>query len=133
MMSNKDIIKVIHDITDRSDIDACYIFGSFLTPRFTEQSDIDIAVIGDIKLEDILQLEAAIEKALNRAIDLVKIEDLPMYIQLSIISRNKRIIFKETENTTDYLNKLEEWYKNEYPFWMKMQSELGYQIWEARV
>lgn len=127
MMSNKDIIKVIHDITDRSDIDACYIFGSFLTPRFTEQS-IDIAVIGNIKLEDILQLEATIEKALNRAIDLVKIEDLPMYIQLSIISRNKRIIFKETENTTDYLNKLEEWYKNEYPFWIKLQRELGYQI-----
>lgn len=128
MMSNKDIIKVIHDITDRGDIDACYIFGSFLTPRFTDQSDIDIALIGDIKLEDQLQLEGILENSLNKEIDLVKLEDLPMYIQLSIVSRNKRIIFKETANTADYLSKLEDWYKNEYPFWLKMQRELGYQI-----
>ena len=52
MMNNTEIIKVIHDIFTRDDIDACYIFGSFLTSRFTEQSDIDIAIVGNIELED---------------------------------------------------------------------------------
>lgn len=128
MMSNKDIIRVIYDMTNRIDIDACYIFGSFLTDRFTNESDIDIALIGDIKLEDLLYLETGIKKAIGRSIDLVKIEDLPMYIQLSIISRDKKIVFKENEATLIYLNELEEWYKNEYPFWMKMQNQLGYEI-----
>lgn len=128
MMSNKDIIRVIYDITDRSDIDACYIFGSFLTDRFTNESDIDIALIGDIKLEDLLYLEAVIEKAIGISVDLVKIEDLPMHIQLSIISRDKKIRFKEDEVTLTYLNELEQWYKNEYPFWLKMQNQLGYEI-----
>lgn len=128
MMSNKDIIRVIYDMTNRIDIDACYIFGSFLTDRFTNESDIDIALIGDIKLEDLLYLETGIEKAIGRSIDLVKIEDLPMYIQLSIISRDKKIVFKENEATLIYLNELEEWYKNEYPFWLKMQNQLGYEI-----
>lgn len=128
MMSNKEIIRVIHHITNRDDIDACYIFGSFLTDRFTEESDIDIALIGDIKLEDLLYLESTIEEALSRPIDLVKIEDLPMYIQLSIISRDKKVIFKENEVTINYLNCLDMWYKNEYPFWLKMQRELGYEI-----
>lgn len=128
ILSNKDIISVIYDMTNRSDIDACYIFGSFLTDRFTDESDIDIAIIGDIKLEDLLYLELSIEKAIGRSIDLVKIEDLPMYIQLSIISRDKKIVFKENEATLIYLNELEQWYKNEYPFWLKMQNQLGYEI-----
>ena len=57
MMNNTEIIKVIHDIFTRDDIDACYIFGSFLTSRFTEQSDIDIAIVGNIELEDRLYIE----------------------------------------------------------------------------
>lgn len=128
MISNKEIIKIIYNITNRDDIDACYIFGSFLTGRFTEESDIDIAIIGDIKLEDLLYLEANMEEELGKSIDLVKIEDLPMYIQLSIISRDKKVIFKENETTINYLNDLDIWYKTEYPFWLKMQRELGYEI-----
>ncbi|MEG1987527.1 MAG: hypothetical protein RR047_03620, partial [Bacilli bacterium] len=69
-----------------------------------------------------------IEKAIGISVDLVKIEDLPMHIQLSIISRDKKIRFKEDEVTLTYLNELEQWYKNEYPFWLKMQNQLGYEI-----
>ena len=94
MMNNTEIIKVIHDIFTRDDIDACYIFGSFLTSRFTEQSDIDIAIVGNIELEDRLYIEGILEEKLNRSIDLVNIEELPKNIQLQIVSRNKKIIFK---------------------------------------
>ena len=109
-------------------IDACYIFGSFLTSRFTEQSDIDIAVVGNIELEDRLYIEGILEEKLNKSIDLVNIEELPKNIQLQIVSRNKKIIFKENENTNRYLYELDTWYKEEYPFWLKLQREMGYEI-----
>lgn len=128
MMNNKEIIKIIHDIFTRDDIDACYIFGSFLTSRFTENSDIDIAIIGAIELEDRLHIEGILEEKLNRNIDLVNIEELPKNIQLQIISRNKRVIFKENENTSRYLYELNKWYREDYPFWLRLQREMGYKI-----
>lgn len=128
MMNNNEIIKVIHETFTRDDIDACYIFGSFLTNRFTEESDIDIAILGSIELEDRLYIEGILEEKLRRAIDLVNIEELPRNIQLQIISRNKKVIFKDNENTDMYLYELNKWYKEEYPFWVKMQREIGYEI-----
>ena len=128
MMNNTEIIKVIHDIFTRDDIDACYIFGSFLTSRFTEQSDIDIAIVGNIELEDRLYIEGILEEKFNRSIDLVNIEELPKNIQLQIVSRNKKIIFKENENTDRYLYELDTWYKEDYPFWLILQRELGYEV-----
>ena len=128
MMNNTEIIKVIHDIFTRDDIDACYIFVSFLTSRFTEQSDIDIAIVGNIELEDRLYIEGILEEKLNRSIDLVNIEELPKNIQLQIVSRNKKIIFKENENTDRYLYELDTWYKEDYPFWLKLQREMGYEV-----
>ena len=128
MMNNYEITKVIHETFIRDDIDACYIFGSFLTNRFTEESDIDIAILGSIELEDRLYVEGILEEKLGRAIDLVNIEELPKNMQLQIISRNKKVIFKDNENTDRYLYELNKWYKEEYPFWVKMQREIGYEI-----
>lgn len=128
MMNNYEITKVIHETFIRDDIDACYIFGSFLTNRFTEESDIDIAILGSIELEDRLYIEGILEEKLGRAIDLVNIEELPKNMQLQIISRNKKVIFKDNENTDRYLYELNKWYKEEYPFWVKMQREIGYEI-----
>lgn len=128
MMNKKEIINIIKDIFTRDDIDACYIFGSFLTNRFTEHSDIDIAVLGDIGLEERLYIEAKLEKSLQIDIDLINIEEVPKNIQLQIVSRNKRIIFKDNENTSRYLYELDKWYKEDYPFWLKMQKEMGYEI-----
>ena len=128
MMNNNEITKVIHETFTRDDIDACYLFGSFLTNRFTEESDIDIAILGSIELEDRLYIEGILEEKLRRAIDLVNIEELPRNIQLQIVSRNKKVIFKDNENTDRYLYELNKWYKEEYPFWVKMQREIGYEI-----
>lgn len=107
MMNNNEIIAVIHDVFTRDDIDACYIFGSFLTNRFTQQSDIDIAIVGNIALEDRFYIEGLLEEKLNRTIDLVNIEELPRNIQLQIVSKNKKVIFKENENTIRYLYELD--------------------------
>lgn len=127
-MSNKEILKKIHDTLSNYDIDACYIFGSFLTKRFDEESDVDIAILGNVKLEDVLNIEGILEEAIERKIDLVNIEDLPYHIQLQIVCKNKKLIFKENENTFRYLYEIDKWYKEEYPFWLKLQREQGFEI-----
>lgn len=66
-------------------------------------------------------LESILEDKINRSIDLVNIEELPKNIQLQILSRNKRVVFKENENINRYLYELDKWYKEDYPFWLKMQ------------
>lgn len=73
-------------------------------------------------------MESVLEEALSREIDLVKLEDLEKPIQLQVISRNKRLVFKETELVKNFLNELDKWYKEDYPFWLKMQREIGYEI-----
>ena len=73
-------------------------------------------------------IRGILEEKLNRSIDLVNIEELPKNIQLQIVSRNKKIIFKENENTDRYLYELDTWYKEDYPFWLKLQREMGYEV-----
>lgn len=128
MMSNKEIIKIIYDILNTEKVDACYIFGSFLTNRFDKNSDIDIAILGNISLENILDYERKLEEKIGIDIDLVNIEDLPRYIQLQAVCKNKRLIFKENNNTFRYLDELNKWYKEEYPFWLKLQKEQGFEV-----
>ena len=74
---------------------AIILFGSFARGTQNLESDIDIAIVGNIELEDRLYIEGILEEKLNRSIDLVNIEELPKNIQLQIVSRNKKIIFKD--------------------------------------
>lgn len=60
-------------------------------------------------MEDRLYIESILEDKINRVIDLVNIEELPKNIQLQIVSRNKRVVFKENENTNRYLYELDKW------------------------
>lgn len=48
-MNNDNSIKsIINDTLNIKQIQACFIFGSYGTGNFTENSDIDIAVISDL-------------------------------------------------------------------------------------
>ena len=37
-------------------------------------------------------------------------------------------LFKENENTDRYLYELDTWYKEDYPFWLKLQREMVYEV-----
>lgn len=82
------------------------LFGSTINGDFTEESDVDIAVLGTSKLSisEILRFELFLEDLLQRRIDVVDLnsETLDIFIKINILNTGKSIY------TID--NKLKIWY-----------------------
>lgn len=105
---------------------AGFIFGSYGSDEFTDKSDIDIAIVGELELVDKLKLENTLTKELKREVDLVVIDELPQYLQLQILVRNDNILIKDEEKYFEYLDKINRWYKFEFDFWKKSMIERGH-------
>ena len=75
---------------------AIYLFGSFAKSEANRDSDIDIGIISEDRLSpsttfDIAQQLAAM---LNRDVDLLDIEQVPLVMQFQIITTGKNIYAK---------------------------------------
>ncbi len=120
------------------------LFGSTINGDFTEESDVDIAVLGTSKLSisEILRFELFLEDLLQRRIDVVDLnsETLDIFIKIDILNTGKSIY---TIDSNNYLNKFMDdidWYyrENEHYFqcrrrdllsWMKQDFlEIGFHI-----
>jgi predicted nucleotidyltransferase len=53
------------------DVRKAYIYGSFASGKADLQSDIDLMIIGDVKLEELSEIVSVVEKELNRPINFV--------------------------------------------------------------
>lgn len=114
MINNKtEIIDLLNDndctrILKNYDINTMILFGSILTENFTEDSDVDIAILSSRKLsiDESLTLEEVLEKKINREIDIIDLKDINTELSIKVT------IFDEGEviYTSDRLNE----YKNEY-------------------
>lgn len=125
-MSN--VKKLIVDILKNYDfIVAPFIFGSFGTENFMEDSDIDIAILvnKDINYMKVLEIEEILEETLNIKVDLNLLKNLPEHIQLDVIIRNECLYVTDEECLDNYLDELNYWYKTEFPFWRKLMAERG--------
>lgn len=98
------------------------LFGSTINGDFTEESDVDIAVLGTSKLSisEILRFELFLEDLLQRRIDVVDLnsETLDIFIKIDILNTGKSIY---TIDSNNYLNKFMDdidWYyrENEHYF-----------------
>ena len=78
------------------DLKAIYIFGSFAKGEMTKDSDIDIGIISSLKLSPATIFNTAQELAaiLNRDVDLLDIEQVPLVMQFQVISTGKNIYAK---------------------------------------
>ncbi|MEG2017276.1 MAG: nucleotidyltransferase domain-containing protein, partial [Clostridium sp.] len=67
-------------------LDNIMVFGSLLTEEFSDESDVDIALLGDeaIALDDILEIELFLEDFLGRAIDVVDLRSSTLDIFIKI-------------------------------------------------
>ena len=99
------------------------LFGSTLNGDFTEESDIDIAVLGTSKLSisEILRFELFLEDFLQRRIDVVDLnsETLDIFIKINILNTGKSIY---TIDNNQYLNKFKDdvdWYYRENEHYFK--------------
>lgn len=98
------------------------LFGSTINGDFTEESDVDIAVLGASKLSisEILRFELFLEDLLQHKIDVVDLnsETLDIFIKIDILNTGKSIY---TIDSNNYLNKFMDdvdWYyrENEHYF-----------------
>lgn len=118
--------KIGNILNEVDEVYAAFIFGSYGSDEFTDESDIDIAIVGKLELLDKLKLEGILTKELKREVDLVMIDELPQYLQLQILVRNDNILIKDEEKYFEYLDNINRWYKFEFDFWKKSMIERGH-------
>lgn len=75
---------------------AIYVFGSFAKGEANKDSDIDIGIISEDGLSPSATFDIAQQLAvlLNRDIDLLDIEQVPLVMQFQVISTGKNIYTK---------------------------------------
>lgn len=107
------------------------LFGSTINGDFTEESDVDIAVLGTSKfsISEILRFELFLENLLQRRIDVVDLnsETLDIFIKINILNTGKSIY---TIDNNQYLYKFiddVDWHyrENEYYFQCRRRDLLS--------
>lgn len=122
----------VMNFLSKYDISSMLTFGSFNNKEnFTEESDIDIAIIGKnkIDLEDILEIELYLERELNREIDVIDLrsKDLSLFIKINVLNEGKIIFCKDNNSILDeFKNETDRTYKeNENFFWFRRKDVLS--------
>ena len=82
-----ELTKVILEILPKDKTDAIYVFGSYVTEFFDEDSDIDIGWFShDTSYSDYNLLEEQLEKDLGREVDLINAWDSKILIKNEILA-----------------------------------------------
>ena len=116
---------------NKYDISSMLTFGSLNNEDFTQDSDIDIAIIGKYKidLEEILEIELFLAKLLNKEIDVIDLKSEGLYIFLKINVLNEgEIIYSNDDNYNleVFKDETDKIYKeNENYFWFRRKDVLS--------
>lgn len=87
--------QVISNIAQKYDIDSVGVFGSRARGDYREDSDYDISIIGNLTLDEELYLEAELEKALNKSIDIIKLSEDSDRILLKNIVNDAEVLYSQ--------------------------------------
>lgn len=125
--SKEDILRLVKsnefkEIFKRNNIENVIIFGSLTKDDFNEESDIDIAIIGENKISDTvdLNLTLELEDFLGRSIDLIDINDEEIENIIKIEALNSdMVIIKDRiyEETYNYYDNL---FRENIEFWNRL-------------
>jgi len=87
------------------------LFGSVLTEEFNDESDVDIAILGesDILLDNILDMELYLEDFLHRNIDVIDLRSktLDMFIRINILNTSEVIYSTNPKVLEKYSDEVE--------------------------
>lgn len=126
-LTAEDIIQHIEKLS----LNNVMIFGSILTDDFNEESDVDIAVLGNekLKITDILNLELFFEDMLGRSIDVVDLtnETLDIFVKVNILNTGKSIYSSdENKSLEELIDRMELYYReNENYFYCRRRDLLS--------
>jgi uncharacterized protein len=92
-------INAIKKLCDKHKVKELYIFGSLLTDKFNESSDIDLLIqFGKVNLieyfDNYMDLKEELETLLNRPIDLVENQAIRNPIFRRIVDREKELVYE---------------------------------------
>ena len=95
ILNKEDILDILNSneikkLLSKYNIKSLIRFGSINTEEFYEYSDVDLAVISDIKLsfDDLITLEFTLQGLLNREIDIIDLNSstLDIFIKINILN-----------------------------------------------
>lgn len=116
---------------NKDNISTMLTFGSFNNDNFSEQSDIDIAIIGKhkIDLEEILEIELFLGRLLKREIDVIDLKSRSLNLFLKINVLNDGIVIYSNDDNCN-LEKLKDetdkiFKENENFFWFRRKDVLS--------
>ena len=126
-LKSEDVAKFLN----KYNISSMLTFGSFNNDNFSEESDIDIAIIGKHKLEldEILETELFLERLLKREIDVIDLRSRNLSIFLKINVLNEGLITYSNDdnyNLEIFKDETDRVYKeNENFFWFRRKDVLS--------
>ncbi|MBU3108400.1 nucleotidyltransferase family protein [Clostridium gasigenes] len=98
------VSKEVSEISSKYPLTSMIIFGSIITDEFTDESDVDLALIGDasIKLDNILDLELFFGNLLNREIDILDLRstNLDLFVKINVLNNDEFIY--STDNNKNF-------------------------------
>ena len=95
ILNKEDILDILNSneikkLLSKYNIKSLIRFGSINTDEFYENTDVDLAVISDIKLsfDDLITLEFTLQGLLNREIDIIDLNSstLDIFIKINILN-----------------------------------------------
>lgn len=131
LIMNKLKSEEVANFISKYNISSMLTFGSFNEDNFTEESDIDIAIIGKDKvdLEEILEIELFLERKLNKEIDVIDLrsESLNIFIKINVLNNGKIIYCNDNKCILEeFKDKVDRIYKeNENFFWFRRKDVLS--------
>jgi len=92
-------IAAINALCEKNRVEALYLFGSIVTDKFNNESDIDLLIqFGDIPIEEYfdnyLDFKEGMEKLLGRPVDIVENQAIRNPIFRKVVDRNKMLIYE---------------------------------------
>ena len=121
----------VMNFLNKDNISTVLTFGSFNNDNFSEESDIDIAIIGKhkIDLEEILEIELFLGRLIKREIDVIDLKSRSLNLFLKINVLNDGIVIYSNDNNCN-LEKLKDetdkiFKENENFFWFRRKDVLS--------
>ncbi len=103
-MGSKAIIKKV--LSFYPEVEAIYLFGSYLTSNESEESDVDIALLFSpdkaklLRYSGVSECRYALEKMLKKTVDLINIRMMNTVFQHEIMQEG-RLIYKQNDYAVD--------------------------------
>lgn len=94
-MNTRELIK---NAVCKYNVDSVGVFGSRARKEHREDSDYDIFIIGNLKLEEELALESQLEKLLNNEVDIIKISQESNKMLLKNIMNEAEVIYSKNNS-----------------------------------